>query len=81
MAPACPSSVGARAWASNHQGVKAPRTQVFKQKDTRKESIFRRHQETARNTGRARWKHRGKGGKDHDITTRDQQGSGPPVDL
>ena len=36
MAPTCPSSARARARASNHQGVEAPRPQVFTQKDTQR---------------------------------------------
>ena len=42
--------------------MEAPRPQFFEQKDTQQESIFKRHQETARNTGIARRKHRGRGG-------------------
>ena len=34
----------------------------------------------ARNTGRARWKHRVKADEEHEATTQDRQGTGPPVD-
>ena len=81
MAPVWPSSAGERAWASDHQGVDAPRPQNFEQKDTCQESIFRRHQETARNMGRARRKHREQGDEEHDVTTRDQYGTGQPVEA
>ena len=59
MASAWQSSAGARDWARDCQGVEAPIPQVFVQKDTRWELMFRRHQETAHNIGRARRKHRG----------------------
>ena len=78
-APAWPSSAGARACASDHQRVEAPRPQFLKQKDTQQESIFKRHQETAQNKGRARRKHRGRGNEEHDATTRDRLGTGPPA--
>ena len=42
---------------------------------------FRRHQDTVRNTGRARQMHRGRGYKEHDAITRDRQGNGPPVEF
>ena len=42
---------------------------------------FIRHQETARNTGRARQMHRGRGDEEHDATTRYRQGTGPPVEA
>ena len=35
--PAWTIIAGARAWASNHQGVQAPRPKVFTQKDTQRE--------------------------------------------
>ena len=59
--------------------MEVPRPQVFEQNDTRKESIFRRYQETEQNTGRARGEHRGRGDKEHNITTRYRQGTGPTV--
>ena len=48
-------------------------------KRTPEESNFRIHQETERNTGRARQKHRGRGEEENDATTQDRQGTGPPV--
>ena len=59
--PAWPRSTGVGDWVSDHQGVEAPRPQVFTQKDTQYELNFRQHQETARNTGKARRKHRRRG--------------------
>ena len=72
-------SAEAKDWASDCQGVEAPRPQVFAQKDTRQELDFIGHQKTARNTGRARRNHRGQGDEERDATIRDWQGTGPLV--
>ena len=72
MAPACSSSTRARTLASDHQRVEGPKNQFFEEQDTLQESIFRRHQETLRNTGRARQKNRRRGDKVKNATTQDR---------
>ena len=42
---------------------------------------FRQHQDTARNTERERRIHREQGEEEHEATTRDRQGTGPPVNA
>ena len=80
-----------RDWASDHQGVEAPRPQFFEQKDTRQESIFRRQsrdgaehgegEAEAQGAGGRRTQHRHPGPEDDWAAGRGRKGEGAGVQM
>ena len=68
-----------RAWNINHQGVEAPRPQVFTQKYTQRGIKLHTTPRDGAEHGEGEADAQGKGKKEHEATTRDRKETGPPV--